>query len=223
MPRRNTIFANGEYYHIYNRALNKEPIFVKDHDRRRSILTLSYYRYSNPPTKLSYLLSFGYDKRKEILDNIQDSEKLVEIITYCLMPNHYHLLLRQLKENGISNYIKLFQNSFTRYFNTKNKRKHYLFEGQFKAVRVEDNEQFLHLHRYIHLNPYSSFIVKSISELEKYPYSSLPEYLGNQNNNFCRKEEILSQFKNIESYKKFIFDEAGYQRSRKLLEHLVFE
>ena len=76
----------------------------------------------------------------------------MEIICYCLMPNHLHLLLRQLMDGGISKFMSNFANSYTRYFNTKSKRKGPVFEGKFKAKRIETDEQLLHLSRHIHLN-----------------------------------------------------------------------
>lgn len=223
MPIRKTLFINGEYYHLFNRTINKEHLFTRDSDCKRFLITLSYYQYINPPLRLSYFLSFGYDKRQEINSRLEKSEKLAEIISFCLMPNHYHLLLKQVAENGISNFARLFQNSFTRYFNTKHTRSGYLFEGQFKAVRIEDNEQLLHLNRYIHINPYVSFVVKSFGELEAYPYSSLPEYLDKRQSNLSNKEIILPQFPNLNSYKQFIFDEADYRKTQKLIQHLTFE
>ncbi|OGH38501.1 MAG: hypothetical protein A2905_02040 [Candidatus Levybacteria bacterium RIFCSPLOWO2_01_FULL_36_10] len=225
MPLRKTVFADGEFYHIFNRTINKETIFSRSSECNRFLLSLFYYQHLNLPAKLSYFLSFGFDKRLEVIKNLEEIQKRIEIICFCLMPNHYHLLLKQLAKDGISSYVRLFQNSFTRFFNTKNTRSGYLFEGQFKAVRVEDNNQLLHLNRYIHLNPYSSFVVKHLEELEDYPYSSFAKYLGKKQNNLiaCHKEIVLSQFPDIKSYKRFIYDQAGYQKQLKLIRHLTFE
>ena len=148
---------------------------------------------------------------------------LVEIIAYCLMPNHLHLLLKQLEENGISIFMSNLTNSYTRFFNTKQKRKGPLFQGKFKGVRIETDEQLFHVSRYIHLNPYSSFVLKSLEELESYPYSSLPEYLGLKKEIHCKTEIILNNFKNIQSYEDFVFDRAGYQRELEKIKHLAIE
>lgn len=223
MPRRKTVFANNEYYHVFNRTIHKEPIFVRRTDCKHASLTFSYYQIAKPPVRLSYFLSFGVAKRTEVLKNMSQKEKLVEILCYCLMPNHYHFLLKQLQENGISKFISLFQNSYTRYFNTKYDRQGHLYGGQFKSVHVEDNEQLLHLNRYIHLNPYTSYLVKSLDDLEKYEFSSFPEYLKKRQVKLCSGKIILSQFNNVESYKSFILNQADYQRSLKLVQHLTLE
>lgn len=185
--------------------------------------TLSYYRFVNPPVRLSYFLSSSSERRQEIVSSLEDAPRLVDIVTFTLMPNHFHLLVKQLVENGISRFLAQLQNSYTRYFTTKYDRGGHVFQGQFKAVRIEDEEQLVHVNRYIHLNPYTSFVVKSLDELEEYPYSSLPEYLENRNDGICSKEIILSRFPSIRSYKKFIFDQADYQRELDRIKHLVLE
>ena len=222
MPARKIPLVTKEIYHVFNRTQNKEPVFVNKSDCMRFIDTLNYYQYENPPVKLSYFLSFGRDKRENIIKELSKTEKLINIITYCLMPNHFHLLVRQEKDGGISRFLSLFQNSFTKYRNTKHKRDGHVFRGQFKAVRIEDDEQFMHVHRYIHLNPYASFVVKSFEKLESYPFSSLPEFLGLKVG-FCTKDLILSNFKEVKSYKKFIQNQADYQRKLGEIRHLVLE
>jgi len=114
-------------------------------------------------------------------------------------------------------------NSYTRYFNIKRKRVGPVFQGVFKAVRIQDDNQFLHVQRYIHLNPYSSFLVKNWEELAKYPYSSLSEYLDIGEKNVCNKELTKGFFKSVEDYKKFVFNQADYQRSLEKVKHLTFE
>ena len=84
-------------------------------------------------------------------------QRVVDLICFCLMPNHFHLLLRQIEEDGIVKFVRNFQIGYSRYLNEKEKRSGALFEGQFKAVRVENDEQLIHVSRYIHLNPYSSY------------------------------------------------------------------
>lgn len=139
------------------------------------------------------------------------------------MPNHFHFLLKQVEEEGTSKFMSNFTNSYTRYFNVKNKRNGPLFQGKFKAIRIETDEQLLHLSRYIHLNPYSSYVVKTLKDLEKYPSSSFPEYLGKSQTSLCSKEIILGQFKNLNLYKKFVFDQADYQRRLEKIKHLILE
>lgn len=224
MPQRKIVFANNEYYHVFNRSINKEPIFVKQRNCDRAVETLNYYRFENPPIRLSYLLSFGPDKRREITDKLaKDAKKLVEIVCFVLMPNHFHFLLKQNLDDGISTFLALFQNSYTRYFNTKNERQGHLFQGQFKGVRIEDDEQFLHVNRYIHLNPYTSYVVSKFEELEKYPYSSLPDYLSKDKSQIWDKEIISPHFPTSKQYRKFLFDQADYQRELERIKHLILE
>ena len=115
-----------------------------------------------------------------------------------------------------------FQNSYTRYFNKRHKRDGSLFLDQFKAVRVVSEQQLLHLSRYIHLNPYSSYVVKNFSELKNYQWSSFPEYLG-EKNGFCATEVVLSFFPSREKYKNFVLNHADYQRGLEIVKHLMFD
>lgn len=116
-----------------------------------------------------------------------------------------------------------FQNSYARYFNTKSKRISPLWQGQFKAVRIEDDNQLLHISRYIHLNPYTSFVVKNLKALLQYQWSSLSEYLNPATGGICSKEIILSQFGNLDDYQKFILDQADYQRRLEGIKHLILD
>ncbi|MBI4035293.1 MAG: transposase [Candidatus Chisholmbacteria bacterium] len=139
------------------------------------------------------------------------------------MPNHFHLLIRQSLSNGISKFMAKFQNSYTRYFNIRNKRRGALFLNQFKAVRIEDEEQLLHIVRYIHLNPYSAYLVKRIEELESYSWSSLKEYLSQQWSIVSEPGVIWSYYEGVSSFKRFIFDHADYQRQLETIKHLTLE
>jgi putative transposase len=206
--------VNNEVYHIINRGNASLPIFKTKFNYHRFIQSFIYYQHSNPPVKFSKLLNIPRQEREELLNKRRKERKLlVEIIAYCLMPNHYHFIVRQIEDEGIFNFIRLFASSYSHYFNTKYKRRGGLFEDRFKAVRIETESQLLHLSRYVHLNPYSSFLVKTLDKLTKYPYSSLPEYLGQSEIEICQKEIILSSFSTLKSYKQFVLDRADYQRS----------
>jgi putative transposase len=224
MPGRKIPLVTNEYYHVLNRGIASQPIFPSKRDYQRARETLFYYQNKTVPLKYSKFLRLATQKRAKILENLKaKGQYRVEIVCYCLMPNHVHLLLKQAINEGISKFMSDFTNSYTRYFNTKNERKGPLFEGKFKAIRIETDEQLLHLSRYIHLNPYSSYAVKSLKELESYSYSSFPEYHQKTESSFCNKEIILDQFKNSQSYKKFVFDQADYQRELEKIKHLTLE
>lgn len=223
MPTRFTPLVTGQYYHIFNRGVNKQPIFQGLRDYNRALDILDFYSF-NPKVRFSKFLLLSQEERSNFMNSLQrTNDKLVDIVCFCLMPNHFHLLLNQLKENGISKFMANLQNSFTRYFNTKHKRIGPLLQGQFRAVLIEDNNQLLHLSRYIHLNPYSSYVVKDLESLADYPWSSFPEYLGSTVTRVCNNEVVLSQFKGEKDYKKFVFDQADYQRRLEEIKHLLLE
>lgn len=214
----------GQSYHVFNRGINKQPIFLNIREYKRAQQVLRFYSFKSPRIKFSKLLFLSQENQIKFWGDLQkDNNKLVEIICYCFMPNHFHFLLKQEIDNGISRFMSNFQNSYTRYFNTKHEGIGPLLQGQFKAVRVEDENQLLHLSRYIHLNPYSSFVVKEIKDLINYPWSSFPEYLGKAEVDICSKDIILSNFKSIEAYRKFVFDQADYQRKLDIIKHLSLE
>lgn len=223
MPYRIHPLVTNEFYHIFNRGIDKRPTFTDAYECHRAMQILDYYRHVSPPLKLSRFLKLSLLERDDIMRSlVKYSQKLVSIISFCLMPNHFHFLLRQNIDNGISKFIGLFENSFTRYFNTRHERVGPLFLDQFKSVRMETDEQLMHVSRYIHLNPYTSYVVKDVDSLIKYPYSSLPEYIG-LNSGPSDAKVILSFFKNKEQYKQFVIDQKDYQRTLDKIKHLTFE
>ena len=222
MPGRITPLVTDEVYHVYNRGINKQLTFTTKKEYRRAILALEFYRVSNPPIRLSKFLELDKEKQKEITEVINQTEKLVQIICFCLMPSHFHFLLKQKKDNGISKFLGNFQNSYTRYFNTRNERDGSLFLDQFKAKRIETDEQLIHVSRYIHLNPHTGFIIKTIKELEEYPWSSFSNYITG-NNGFLEPDLVLDMFGSRDKYKQFVFDQADYQRKLKMVKHLILE
>ena len=140
---------------------------------------------------------------------------LVEVICYCLLPNHFHLLLRQLKENGISKFMQKVGTGYSYYFNTKYNRRGALFHGSFKPVLIKDNPQFLHISRYIHLNVldlsepswregkiYNWDLAKK--NMEDYSWSSYPIFMGQKRSDFCHPERLLEIFKSHADYENFM-------------------
>lgn len=224
MPGRLIPLVSGEYYHIYNRGINKQPIFLEIRDYKRALQLVEFYSFAGPQFKYSKFLRLSTDERERVLNKLRsENKKLVKIICYTFMPNHFHFLLKQVKDGGISKFVGNFQNSYTRYFNVKHNKIGPLLQGQFKSVHIEDNTQLLHLTRYIHLNPFTSYVVKEISGLVNYPWSSYSEYVGESTNNVCNKEIILSQFTDQKNYQSFVMDRASYQRELDRIKHLVME
>lgn len=224
MPRRITPLVTGEIYHVTNRGVNHQPIFNDIYDYNRALELLSFYQFVKPSLRFSFYNRLPAEEKRRFLDKMkQYNQKLTTCLSFCLMPNHFHLLIKQESEKGISKLLSNFQNSFTRYFNTKHKRIGHLFQGQFKTVRIETEEQLLHTSRYIHLNPYTSYVVKSISDLEKYSWSSLREYIEHSDKSFCDVKTILSSFPSRKKYLEFVLDQKDYQRTLEKIKHLILE
>lgn len=213
MPYRTTPLVNGEVYHLFNRGVAKLPIFTNKKDYKRFLETIYYYQFQGPKPKFSQLNRFKNLK-------LEQNKKIVEVLCYCLMPNHYHFLIRQLEENGISEFIKKISDSYTKYFNTKHNRVGPLLQGPFKVVRICDDNQLVHVSRYIHLNPIASFLVK---DLQEYFWSSYLNYIGLQKDKLCTNEFILSLFKSQEKYEQFVLDQVEYAQSLELVKHLLID
>lgn len=222
MAARKIILATNEIYHIFNRGVEKRPIFLNRKNYFRFLEITNYYRFQKSPFKFSYYKALPLTEQEKILRNLQEgSQKLVDIFSFCLLPNHIHFLLKQLVDGGISKFISKVTNSWSRYFNTRNKRIGHLFQGNFGASRIEDDEQFIHVSRYIHLNPITSCLIK-IENLIGYEYSSYPEYL-NKKTGFCNVNPIISFFKTAKDYERFINDQADYAKTLESIKHLVLE
>lgn len=222
MPYRKTPIAVGEIYHVFNRSIAKQPIFFSAKDYQRAIDVFNFYKYTNPVLRFSYYYRLTEEQKKKFLTNlISKHEPLVEIIGFCLMPNHIHFLLKNLKDGGISQFMRLSQNSYAKYFNTKRKRTGTLFQPMFKVVRIETEEQLVHVSRYIHLNPVTSYIIKP-KDLKNYPWSSYLSYL-NLEDDRLDKHIVLSSFSSIADYEKFVLDQVNYQQELDRIRHLLLE
>lgn len=223
MPFRITNLVDNFYYHVFNRGVNKRNIFTNKRDYSKFQLLTKFYNSIDYPIRFSKFMLLSSDQRQEIWHRLDISKKHTDILAYCLMPNHFHFLLKQNTKNGISKFMANLQNSYAKYFNIKNNRVGPLFQGQFKAVKIDSEEQLLHVSRYIHLNPYSSGIIGDIHKLIQYPYSSLSEYLNLSRFNMCNKNDILASFKKREAYINFVLDNADYQKNIEDIKHLTLE
>lgn len=222
MPLRSTPLVNGEYYHVYNRGVALQPTYSSKREYERFLLCLSYYRFNNLPFKLSRLLQIPNDEREATMASLEKTnDKAVELIAFCLMPNHFHILIKQISEGGISKFMKQITDSYTRYFNTKNERVGPLFQGTFKAVHVENDNQLIHLSRYIHLNPLVSYVVRE-SDFLDYPWSSLKNYLDDDYS-LVNPTIVLDNFKTPKDYLKFVMDQADYGKKLEEVKHLILE
>ena len=181
MGRRTVSFATGEFYHLYNRGTEKRQIFVdaKDYNRFLQLLYISnsVRRFNARDILKGHHELFGF----------QLEERLVHIGLYCLMPNHFHIVLTPVADNGVSNFMRKLGTAYSMYFNKKYDRTGTLFEGRFKSQWVDNDVYMRYLYAYVHLNPTKLFTPATDEEDEKaalenflrnYQYSSLPDYLG---------------------------------------------
>ncbi|PIP30688.1 hypothetical protein COZ22_02765 [bacterium (Candidatus Howlettbacteria) CG_4_10_14_3_um_filter_37_10] len=221
MPYRKTVFVENGIYHVINRGVNRSPIFKGQRDYERFLDVAAFVR-CNPSIRFSHYNRMSFKDKEEFLEKLNKNEPLVDILSFGLMPNHFHLLLKQLKEGGAQIFMRNLQNSYGKYFNVKYDRVGTVFQSVFKAVPIETDEQLVHVSRYIHLNPVSSNIIR-INELSKYEWTSFGYYIGQKQNKFINTTDVLGHFKTKDQYKEFVFDQADYQKELEKIKHLVDE
>ena len=200
-------FAPNEYYHICNRGVLGNNIFLDERDYTRFLFLLLYFQSPIRLNNISWYItalekkgSFGIKP-----DTIKEMQKTrqVDLISFALMPNHFHILLCNLEDQITSVYMHRVLTAYSKYFNAKYKKKGHLFQGPFMAVRIENNEQRLHTSAYIHKNPID--VSGYRTSYEKYKYSSLQDYLGeNRWGTLLSRGIILEQFKKEGAYKRFV-------------------
>ena len=179
--------VEGETYHIYNRGAHKQRIFTNESDYFRFSLLL-FLANSNEPLTLHDLFE-RYRGRsiKDIFESEKMSERLVDILAYSLMPNHFHLVIRQKEKDGITIFMKKLATGYSMYFNTKYEHSGTLFQGRFKSSHIDTEEYFRYIFAYVHLNPLDIFQadwktsgIKDktgvLKFLTSYPYSSFVDY-----------------------------------------------
>jgi REP element-mobilizing transposase RayT len=175
MALRKQVFATNEYYHLYNRGTEKRIIFLDAQDYHH-FLFLMYICNTIKSIEL-----------RNVNQNFDREETIIDIGAYCLMPNHFHILAHEKKEKGISTYMRKLLTGYSMYFNKKYKRTGKLYEGVFKSIHINKDQYFKYLYSYIHLNPaklkdknWKENKTKNTASLLKhvfsYRYSSLKEY-----------------------------------------------
>lgn len=224
MPYRKVPIVVGEIYHVFNRSVARQPIFLNNKAYQRALETLYFYSFSKQNLRFSHYNRLPQLQKAEFLQNLKlKAKRRIQMYAYCLMPNHVHFLIKEIEERGISTFMSNFQESFAKYFNIREDRTGSLFQSMFKAVRIESDEQFLHVSRYIHLNPLTSFVIKDIAELETYSWCSFGEYLREQDQGIIDKDKVLSYFSSIKHFKSFTLDQVDYQRKLAKIKHLILE
>lgn len=202
-------FNIGEYYHLYNRGNNKQKIF---HDKRDWVRFLFLILYFQSPTTVSFnnigrpvsffIKNSSFNVSQKIIDKVLEN-KYAELIAFTLMENHFHLIVKENKKGGISQYMQRVLNSYTKYFNAKYGYLGHLFQGPFKSVHVKSNEQLLHLSAYIHRNPRE--IKEWKDKEEEYFWSSYQDYVKeNRWDSLLQNQVIAGQFSGRIEYKNFV-------------------
>jgi putative transposase len=200
-------FTENEYYHIFNKGVGSEKIFVDDKDCARFIFLITHLLSPIQIYNISWYadsflrkgsFSIGENKVDKIL-----KKKEVELISFVIMPNYFDILIRNLKDNIASVYMHRILTSYSKYYNAKYNKKGHVFHGPFGATRIKNNNDILNLSAQIHKSP------ENISEwkhnYDKYPWSSFQDYIGlNRWGNFLSIETVLKQFKDQTKYKDFV-------------------
>lgn len=204
-------FVEDQIYHIFNRGVEKRKIFMDEKDYFRFVHDLYEFNDEDRVYNSLYLLKRN-PKCIEVQPQYIKKERklLVDILAFVFMPNHFHLILRQRIENGIVKFLHKIGTGYTMYFNKKYERVGALFQGRYKAVMVLKRAHFIHLPFYLHFNPLElmpnyrgSTSIDKMSFLEKYRWSSFPDYVGIKNfPSVTSRERLLEFFGGAKGYKK---------------------
>lgn len=213
------IITTGEIYHILNRGVDKRKIFLNDKDYLRFIHDLFEFNDTEPVFNLGHFLNRDQyiDFVSQYIKREQKPRKLiVEILAFCIMPNHFHLLLRQKKDGGITKFMRKLGIGYAKYFNQKYERTGTLFQGRYKLVPVNKESHFIYLPYYIHFNPLDLKMPewrtgkiqnyqKAIKFLNSYRWSSHLDYIDKKNfPSITQREFLLKIFGGAENYKKTV-------------------
>ncbi len=217
--------VTGEIYHVMNKSIEGYKIFNRPEDYQRMMRLLRYFSLRKPPMKFSFFLERSPDVQRDgfeaaVQELALEDGQLVQIIAYCLMPSHIHIVVRQLQKGGVVNFLRKSLNGYARYFNTKYKRKGTLWMSRFKNVIVDTDEQSLHLTRYVHLNPVTAGLV---SRADDWVYSSYLEYVAKSNVLYpLIKTDGLFDM-TPRQYRNFVEDHADFQRQLAIIKHQILE
>ena len=217
---RKVLLVKGEYYHIFGRGVDKRTIFMDANDFGRFLRGMEEFNTLEP---IGSIFENSFRSREQLGHGVSKlglrrKGKLVEFVCYCLNPNHYHFLLKQIADKGIEKFMHRLCMGYAKYFNLKHERSGSLFQGPFKAVHIDSNEYLLYVSAYVNLNGLVHRLGHGVSK------SSRNEYLKG-GKGFCNrgKDIILSQFKKPEEYKEFAIEALKLMQARKDMEKLLIE
>ncbi len=197
MAKRKIQFVNDDYYHVFNRGVDKRDIFTDKEELYFFFNRLHDLNSTDQSTKLK-----DVRKRNRNEPTFGEGDRLVKVVAYCLLPNHFHLLLKQTKDDGISKYMQRLGTSYVKFFNKKHERSGALFQGKFKATHLSGDFGLSTLSSYVNLN-YKHHKIDAKTRMVK---SSVFEYLGTELGNcLCDNNEIknvLEEVGGLDNYKK---------------------
>ena len=206
--------VNNEIYHVYNRGVEKRKIFLEEADYLRFIHDIFEFNDSNPAQRFYMPASQFSEVGLPKIGQREPRKFLVEILAFCIMPNHFHLMLKQKVDDGIAKFMHKFGTGYANYFNLKYKRSGTLFQGKYKAIHIQRDAHFIYLPFYIHLNPLDMAtpewrdgkidnISKAVEFLESYRWSSYLDYIGKKNfPSVTQREFLMDFFGGPERYKR---------------------
>ena len=195
---RNTIFSTEEFYHIYNRGVDKRDIFMDSSDVARFLVCMSVFNTEAPIGSI-----YEYSREESNFgSSAPKSKKLVNFVAFCLNQNHYHFILEPFVDDGIQKFMHKLSTGYTNYFNEKYKRSGSLFQGKYKAIHISSNQYLLHLSVYVNLN-YKVHQGLNKKWMGNLSISSFDEYIGKTLKSFCVKDIVLEQFRNSKEYRSY--------------------
>ena len=235
MPTKRPPLLNNEIYHIVNRGVGDSLTFQDIDDYYRGIFSLYEFNTIYPieirkQREKRRLIKARGDQQSEDIRDL-----FVEILAFCFMPNHIHLLLRQIKNNGISDFMRKYGTGYISYFNKKYERKGHLFQSRFRAIHIKTDEQLKNAFAYIHTNPVSliepnwkekgiSNPQKAIKFLENYKWSSYQDYIGKKNfPSVTNRQYLLKILSGTEGCRKYVEAWVKYKGEIKTLGNIILE
>ncbi len=200
-------FSQQGYYHIYNRGALKQTLFHDQKDYARFLFLLLAQQGNNTFLKITRLL--GKHRMLDIQQTLEEKvddiarERQVEVINFCIMPNHFHVTLHELQDGGISRYMQKILNGYGKYFNKKYEKSGHVFQGAYKCKHVIDDQQIFYLSAYIHKNP--NELSKWKNNIVNYPWSSYQDYIQkNRWGSLISSDIILDAHPSAKEYEKFV-------------------
>ena len=193
-----TIITSGQFYHVYNRGNQRQELFKDERDYIRFLFLLLHLQapitFRNLERQVTYFQKQGQFKTSE--KNTQDiiKRRQVDLVGFCIMPNHFHLCIQSHSDTGVSEYLHRIGTAYGMYFNKKYKLSGHVFQGKYKAKLIDDDNSLIRVSAYIHQNPWE------LKLIDDYPWSSLQDYQNNRWGDLLQNSFIMERFKSFTDY-----------------------